>query len=402
MLTAIGRGFVAMVAERRVAAVLWLYGLMLGVVATLPAARWWTGAMQYSPEYDGLLQRLRIGLLGELTNYDLTSVWALNLWSAIAIAVLALLGNAWMSAGTLGLLAGEAGPVPWLGRFGQAAGEFFGRFLRMQAYAIVAGVAVVAAGAGATAPLSRYLSNHGTAEQQLAFGVGQVVALVALAAYLSMALDYARIRLFLERSHRPLRMTVYGMWFVVRRAWRVLVTAAVMAAALAVLISAYVVARRQMPVGTWQGIWATVALQQLFMYARGAWRAGALASEIAIYRTVHPKWANWGKTSAPPAETRVAPSTTTTLVPRGSATDVDAPEVTPVSSLAAKPDTSSEPFWPLSEAAVAAIFPPVDDRPAPPPAVPAPVADASPPDVDPRAPEPGPAESNPTPEPRGE
>lgn len=283
-MTPLRRGVRAIVTETRLTWLLWMYGFVLAGVATLPLAGWLTNATARAPEYDQLLSGLRLSVLGELTNYDLTSVWALQLWWVIAMAGLVALGNAWMAAGVVGLLVNEDSRR--LARFGAEAGRRCWRFLRASIYVALIGAAVVSGGYAALSPLGRYVSERGTDSGSWIFGALALGALALAIGWVSLTLDYARIRMCVERRG-PLLSVLYSFWFVLRRARQVVPPALALWALLAAVGTAYVTLEQRLPDLTWPAIAATIALQQAFMFFRSAWRVGVLATEVDVYRRVH-------------------------------------------------------------------------------------------------------------------
>lgn len=283
-MTPLRRGLRAIGTETRLTWLLWMYGLVLAGVATLPLAGWLTNATARAPEYDQLLSGLRLGVLNELTNYDLTSVWALHVWWTLAMAGLVVLGNAWMSAGVIGLLLDDDSRT--LARFGARAGQRFWRFLRASIYVALIAAAVFASGSTALSRLGRYVSERGTDWGSWTFGMLALGMLALAFAWVSLTLDYARIRICVE-GRGPLPSVLYSFWFVLRRARHVAAPALVLWALFAALVAAYVALEQQLGNLTWPAIAATIVLQQAFMFVRSAWRVGVLATEVALYQRLH-------------------------------------------------------------------------------------------------------------------
>lgn len=275
-----------MVTEGRLAALLWLYGLLLGTLATVPLAGWVTGATASAPEYDVLRSRLQIGVLDQLTNYDLSSIWSLNVALLLTVCAVAVMGNAWVSAGMFGMLSAPDEPVAWSSRLGSVAGAWCWRFTRALLYTLGAGVAAFVAAGALFAPIARYVGEFGTANQQIALRAGQAACFLLIGVYLSLVLDYARVRMVLGDGPGPLRSVLYSLWFVLRHVRRIVATALVMASVLLGLVVAYGVIRSRVSAETWSAIAVTILLQQMFLFARSAWRVGTMASELAVYRAV--------------------------------------------------------------------------------------------------------------------
>jgi hypothetical protein len=280
------------VAARPLVLLLWAYTVALGLAGTLPLARWWGAATGTRPEFDRLLERFDLATVGELTNYDLTSVWSTAVWQTIVVLALGLVAGAWMAGGLLALIVDRLGPRSTAGDstlagFGRGAGRTFARYLRLTAYALATVVALVAAVAAATAPAMAWIAEHATPGQRMAAGAGRLAGVALIVGFVWLALDYARIRVMVEPRVRPVRALFGSLWLLLRHPWRTIGSAVVWALVLAAVAAAYLAAASAIATTTWTGIMGLIAVQQIFMVGRSACRVGLMATEVSAYRSLH-------------------------------------------------------------------------------------------------------------------
>jgi hypothetical protein len=105
--TALARGFSVARREWRLAVVLWLCGLALALVATLPAYRYLSAATASSPSADVLLQGVDVAVLAEMTAVDAGRGWLVLFATVAGLALLARIANAFFLGGIIEVLAGR-------------------------------------------------------------------------------------------------------------------------------------------------------------------------------------------------------------------------------------------------------------------------------------------------------
>jgi type III secretory pathway component EscS len=110
--TALARGFSVARREWRLAVVLWLCGLALALVATLPAYRYLSAATASSPATDVLLQGVDVAVLAEMTAVDAGRGWLVLFATVAGLALLARVANAFFLGGIVEVLSGRRRLVP--------------------------------------------------------------------------------------------------------------------------------------------------------------------------------------------------------------------------------------------------------------------------------------------------
>lgn len=290
-------GFTLMGRQRRLSLLLWLWTLLLGLMATIPLSQWWKNALGNAPEADRLLEGFSIQIWRELTAYDQNSLWQLATSINGLLLLFALLASSFVAGGTLELIVGN-GNGPTIARFMSGAGRYFWRFLRLMILGgIVAGL-VLGLIAAATSPLVSRFSDAGWEKTSLLGGMIQAALLMALAACFTVVLDYARIRMVLEPSNRALRSFFSAVGFIFFRAPGALVLAAFFGLlSTAVWLICFSLST-SVPAKTGLTILFIAVVQQLLLLVRCTLRVGVLGAHTAYFR---------GKSQQRQAPTEVLP-----------------------------------------------------------------------------------------------
>ena len=266
---------------------LWAWHTALALVVTLPFWSRLRAATATSPETDALMGGLQLGTLLELLQQHGAVVPAL-VATALALAGVALLSNAFLAGGILEVLVTSADERPLLHRFFRGAGHFFFRSLRLLAvtlvvFAVLAGLAA----AGLSAAL-RPLTSGGWEPGSLLSGAVVLAAVAAIGGACLLTLDYARVVLVIGD-----RRKMIATWF---RAARFVLAHPLVTGIIGVVFGGLVLAT--LALGAWAGSrigglgWGAIAtalvVQQALVFARVAARVAQLAAESDVCRLVLP------------------------------------------------------------------------------------------------------------------
>lgn len=297
------RGLVRAAGAPRLVALLWLFNLVFALVATLPMAFLLFGHLGDRPEGDRLLDGMQLDLLAFVSREGGGLGAAIQPVLLAAIA-LALLANALLSGGVLESLT-TTDPRPFLHRFGRGAGRFFWRFLRMGLAAVPTAVLAAVILAGPLFFARRRMAETGPETTRFVLlGLGLMLAIVAIA-WVTMALDLARIRVVREDRRKPIRLFFRTFGTALRHPVRVLGLWCVNTVAFLALVALFLALRALLPSSTWLGIVALVALQQLLMIGRSTLRVGLWASELELAKDLARRH-GWGAPPAPRSDTGAA------------------------------------------------------------------------------------------------
>ena len=289
MLGSITQGLKAAGKHPRLVFLLWAWYALLSLGPAMPAYAWLSSAMSGSPAAASALRRFDFGLLGELSNYDQSSVMGLLISAVMAGGIVAFLSSAFVMGGVLEIFSSDGETRPFTHRFFRGAGHFFWRFLRL---AVIGGVcvaiavAIVAAAVGAaTSPMAdtqwepgRYLAGFLT-----------VLAVAATAALFLLGLDYARVRVARDGSRGMFRAYFSSLGFVFRH----LVPAYAMGLSFVIIVVAavmlYVAYETNAPAAATGAAIATLfVLQQAAVFVRVFARVGLIGAERDYFGRMSP------------------------------------------------------------------------------------------------------------------
>ncbi len=301
------KGLVRAAGAPRLVALLWLINGLLAALAALPFAFFLFGQLGEAPEGDRLLAGGSLELLGILGREAGGFGIAIRA-GLLAGVVFALLANALVAGGVLESLT-TTDPRPFLHRFGRGAGRFFWRFFRMGLVALPTALLAAAILAGPSFAVRRRLVETGPETTRLLLGVlGLVLAVVAIA-WVTMALDLARIRVVREDHRRPIRLFFRTLGTALRHPVRVLGLWLVNTLAFAALLALFFALRALLPAWSWVSIAGLIFLQQLVMLGRATLRIGLWAGELELASELA-RIKGWGGSPprvAPPLPTAEAP-----------------------------------------------------------------------------------------------
>jgi hypothetical protein len=277
---ALGEGIRSATRRPGLVATLWAWNLALTLLAAVPFWAWVSTVSSVSPATDVFLDGLNIGLIAHLVAAEPD---ALSM-TVVMVAILALtsvLSGAFLSGGILEVVTTEPDGRRLLQRFFGGAGRFFGRFVRLLAFAGLTLGVVMAIVATALGAATRALASGGHEPRALLATVILQAALGLTLGFFVLALDYARVLTVLADSRSMLRTWWRGLVFVVRHlpgaaAIGLLAAAGVLGAmAVTAAFDAAYTAR------TWGVIFGAIAVQQAMVAVRTAVRVGQVSAQAS-------------------------------------------------------------------------------------------------------------------------
>jgi hypothetical protein len=286
IISSLRTGLAACGRRPKLVAALWAWSLLVALAASLPLFRWLSETVSRSAEAEVLARRFSFGLFFELQQVAepaLAMVWG----AALGALVLGLLANPLLAGGILEVL-GSRDDRPFLHRFCRGAGHFYGRFLRLLLFSTVAAgilASLTAAALGAALKPLRESAWEPGAQAAVLIVVAAVVAVLAL---FWLALDYARIQVSRDDSHRMWRAFLSGLRFTLRYRGRTFGLLAATWALLGILAAAYLAFRSMVPSHTAGLIALMFAAQQAFVLARTGLRVATLAAEREMHLALRP------------------------------------------------------------------------------------------------------------------
>lgn len=288
MLTSIVTGLSTAFRNPALVLVLWMWNLLLGLAAAMPARAWFGAALDGATETERLLTRFNIGTFADLSKYQETGPFGLLVSTALGLGLLALVGNAFVNGGMAEVVSAPADTRPFMHRFFRGGGHFFWRFTRLNlvgfaAAAVAAGLTAAALDA-ATAPLT-------DSEWEPAGLVWSLVTLTGTALvglWFVLALDFARLRTARDGGRRMLAAFVASLRFVARHVVPTYGIALVCLVGTAVVLLAYVGHEATWTASSWAAIAVLLVVQQVLMIARHALRVVQVGAEWAYFTNAVP------------------------------------------------------------------------------------------------------------------
>jgi|OpeIllAssembly_1097287.scaffolds.fasta_scaffold15163_2 hypothetical protein len=264
------------------------YGL-LALVPAIPAWTWWNGALGVSPEAASVLRRFEMGVFLDVTAGKGINGLGLLVGAATAVGIIALLSSAFAFGGMIEVFASGEDRRPFMHRFFRGGGHFFWRFLRL---AVIAGVCLVLATAIVSGLQTVAVAAAADSEWEPAgylASLAGIAAILAVAGFFLLALDYARIRVTRDDSRRMLKTYFSGVGFVARRLFTVYGIAVAVLAFEVVLVLGYAAYETKAPAaGTWAAIAVLVLLQQVVVFGRVFFRVALVGAERHFHVTALP------------------------------------------------------------------------------------------------------------------
>lgn len=279
-LRSLAHGLGSALAEPRLPLALWAWSAILTLPVAAPIWHVWRDTTADAPRADALMNGFNLATFRELTKFDVTSSWTPAFAALGGVILLAIVGQALVAGGTLEVLVtDERGP--FTRRFLAGAGGYFWRFLRVLVVAAVAAGLTLAAVVLAFVPLLAITNDSAWEPGWYLVQAARVVALAVVALLWLIAVDYARIRMALERDRRSaLAALARGVATVVRhplRAFGIWIAGGVLVALLAGAYNLF---------GGWTAgaLFLMIAAQQLFMLVRAGIRVAVVGAEIHASR----------------------------------------------------------------------------------------------------------------------
>ena len=284
----LGAGLLAARNNPGLAAVLWVWGLVLGGIAAFPAWFWLGQAFNLRPESDRLLTGFNLAVFTEALQYDRSPVFRVVLSVLLGVLALAVAANPFVSGGLLAALRGDDGESTPMRRFWSGGGTHYWRFLRLLMYALLCAIPLMAAASGAFAPLVDWFDDRRWEHGVLVGRLFPSAAGLLVGAWIVLALDLARVRTVLDEGSGPLRNWFWALLCVWRRPVVVFGLLISMAGLFAVVAGVYTAATGGLPSSAWTAILAMILLQQIVMFTRSALRVGLVGGELAFCRQLLP------------------------------------------------------------------------------------------------------------------
>jgi hypothetical protein len=362
----IGSGLRQAAGRPALATTLWLCNLLLAAIVAVPAWVAFGAPFNFSPESDQLLQGFNLRFLIEAFKYDRSSVLTLLSATTIAVALVALVGNALSAGGVLEILTVRDGRR-FLHRFWRGTGRFFGRFFRLLVMWLVTLVVLGALATMGTGVVSLVLSNSSSELARFLSNLLVPAVLLLVFGFCTLVLDYARVQMALDDSRSAFKAWFRALFFVVRHLPGTASIGIVFAAIALGLFAVSVWYQTGARSDTGSLIALLFLVQQVTLWANSVLRVGAIAGAIRFYKvkSVRP---------GPPRQFEAMAAVGGSPAP-SIADDVMVPDVQP----------SPEPPRLLDDARPADDVRPADEAP---PANEAPTPDATLPSAAPKAQEP--------------
>lgn len=273
-------GLVRAARQPALATVLWFWTALLAAVAALPASAILGAAFDFSPEGDRLLDGFSIRLIEEALQYDRSPAGGAVLAVVAGLALVALLGNAFFAGGVLEVLVEKDEERAFLHRFMRGAGCFFARFLRLL---VLAGAAALVAGIVVSLAFGSIGSAFADSRSeliQLLSGLLVPIGLLLVAAFSTLVLDYARIRMALDEERSAVRAWWDAVRFLVWQFRGVFVIASLYGLAALVLYGLSLAYQLNAASDTWLLITMLVIVQQATVWTRSLLRVGSYAAAL--------------------------------------------------------------------------------------------------------------------------
>lgn len=259
---------------------LWAWFSLLALVPALPAWTWWNGALGASPEAASVLSRFDMGVLTDVTAGKGINGIGLLTGTAAAAGIIALVSSAFAFGGIIEVLGSGDDSRSFMHRFFRGGGHFFWRYFRL---AIMAAVCAVLATGAVSALMTALMKPLRESEWEPGFYLGSMAttgAVLLVAAFFMLALDYARIRVARDDSRSMLRAYVAGVGFVLRRMPAVYGILIAFLLLEVVLVAAYLAYETNTPAaGTWGALAALFIVQQAVVFGRVAVRVALVGGE---------------------------------------------------------------------------------------------------------------------------
>ncbi len=288
MLTSLIKGLWTALKTPKLVLLLWLWTLLLGLAAAMPARAWFSAALDRSPEAAGLLTRFSFGTFADLSKYQAIGPLALLVAGITGIAIVALAGSAFVGGGLIEVIGSPADSRTFMHRFFRGGGHFFWRFVRLAVTAaVLGGVAVAVAAAAAGAAVEPFTDSEwepaGLFWGLVAAGLAGLIGL-----WFVLALDYARIRTARDGSRGMVRVYLGSLAFVARHVAGTYLIALTCLAVTGALLFAYVAHEAAWTMSSWAAIGILIATQQVIVLARAGVRVTQVAAEWHYFAAAAP------------------------------------------------------------------------------------------------------------------
>jgi hypothetical protein len=283
----IGTGLKRAIGQPGLAAILWAWTFLLAALVALPAWTAFAGAFNLSTESAQLLDGFNLRLLFEAFHYDRSSVLGILAVGLAAVLVVGGIGGTFLAGGVLEVLtAGD--DRSFLHRFMRGAGHFFGRFFRLFLACAVSIAATALAVSLAALLVTRPLSRSDSEALRFFSYLVVPAAVLLVAAFYALALDYARIRMVLDGRRSATRAWFGSLGFVLRHLPGTVVIGLAFAVLTGLVLALSAGYQRRAPSNTFVLILGLFLVQQVTAYVRAGLRVASVAGELAFYEARRP------------------------------------------------------------------------------------------------------------------
>jgi hypothetical protein len=279
MITSIARGLWTAIRTPKLIVLLWVWNLLLGLAATLPARTWFGNSLDFATESDRLLTRFNIGALNDISKASQTAPAALAMAGIIGAGLLALVGSAFVNGGIVEVIATRSDDRTFMHRFFRGGGHFFWRFTRLGLLAFFIGAAVVAMTSAGVGAVTSTLAESEWEPAGMVWGLAGLAVTGLVALVFVLALDYARIRTARDGSRGMVKAYFRGLRFVLGHLVATYVMALLAVAATVAVFVAYIGHEASWTMSTWPAIVVLIGVQQFLMLVRTGVRVAQVGAE---------------------------------------------------------------------------------------------------------------------------
>ncbi len=285
MITCTLKGLWTTVRNPKLVLLLWTWNLLLAFAGGIPALVWLSGALNSRVETESLLTQFNLGAFADLGKYSEASPFSFLWASAAGVALIALVGSAFMNGGILEALGSEDDGRSFMHRFHRGGGHFFWRFIRLSAAAFTGVAIVFGIAAALRSKVMTPLSDSEWEPAGMFWGLVMLAVTGLVAEWFLLALDYARIRVARDGSRAMLPAYFGAMRFVARRFVATYGLAILALGFLGALFVAYLACETAWTASTWLAILALAGVQQVVVLARTGLRVTQVAAEREYFGT---------------------------------------------------------------------------------------------------------------------
>ena len=269
---------------------LWLWHLLLALVAVVPAYGWWSRTLGASPEAATLLKGFNFAVLGDVMKYDEVGGVTLLTGSVAALMVVSLAASSFIMGGILKVLAAHHESRGLIRLFFDGGRDCYWRYVRLL---LLAGVCVLVSGVIVAMVMAWIAVPAGYSDWEGAdylWALASLLVMAVVAGFFLLALDYARVRVALDDSRSMVRAYIRAIGFVLSHAVTAYGLALLMVIGLAVLLAGYVTYETVSPVAaSWGAIALLFVIQQAVALGYTTLRVALIDAELRYAERLQPR-----------------------------------------------------------------------------------------------------------------